>query len=124
MNEAFGIYIRQRREELGLSLRFVAQQIGMAPAYLSDVERGHRYAPPDKFLTALEQVLEITPAQKDEFYDLAGKCRNDGYPDLREYIDSTDIARVALRRARDYKISDRQWQAFIDSMVKNDDSAN
>lgn len=121
MNAAFGAYIRKRREELGLSLRFVAQQIGMAPAYLSDVERGNRHAPPDKFLTALEQVLQITPEMKNEFFDLAGKCRNDGYPDLREYIDSTDIARVALRKARDYKISDRQWQDFIDSMVKNDD---
>lgn len=93
----------------------------MAPAYLSDVERGNRYAPPDKLLTALEQVLEITGEEKDNFYDLAGKSRNDGYPDLREYIDSTDIARVALRKARDYKISDRQWQDFIDSMVKNND---
>ena len=124
MNEAFGSYIRQRREALGLSLRAVAMKIGMAPAYLSDVERGNRYAPPDKFLSALEQVLEISGDDKDEFYDLAGKCRNDGYPDLREYIDSTDIARVALRKARDYKISDRQWQDFIDSMVKNDASSN
>jgi len=123
MTEAFGSYIRNRREALGLSLRSVALKIGMAPAYLSDVERGNRYAP-DKFLSALEQVLEISAEEKDVFYDLAGKCRNDGYPDLREYIDSTDIARVALRKARDYKISDRQWQDFIDSMVKNDGSSN
>ncbi len=122
MNEVFGTYIRQRRESMGLSLRRVAAAIGMAPAYLSDVERGNRYAPPDKFLAGLEQVLEITGPDRDVFYDLAGKCRNDGYPDLRDYIDSTDIARVALRKARDYKISERQWQDFIDSMVKPNDN--
>ena len=35
----FGQYIKEKRESLGKSLRSVAADIGMAPAYLSDVEK-------------------------------------------------------------------------------------
>lgn len=50
------------------------------------------------------------------FYDLAGKSRNNHYPDLAEYIGKTEIVQEALRRARDLNISISQWQNFIDEI--------
>ena len=54
------------------------------------------------------------------FYDMVGEIRDGSYPDLTEYICKTDIARVALRKARDHNISNEKWQQFIDGIVSKD----
>lgn len=111
----FGQFIKEKRESLGKSLRSVAADIGMAPAYLSDVEKGNRW-PPVKYLEMMIEVLKIPQSELNTFYDLAGDIREGSYPDLTDYIGKTDIARVALRTARDHNIPDEQWQAFIDNI--------
>ena len=117
--QSFGSFIRARRESLGKSLRGVAAEIEMAPAYLSDIEKGNRW-PPVKYLEKLAEVLGITRVQDlADFYDMVGELRDGSYPDLTEYIGKTDIARVALRKARDYNISDEKWQQFIDGIASN-----
>ena len=105
----FGQYIKEKRESLGKSLRSVAADIGMAPAYLSDVEKGNRW-PPVKYLEKMIEVLQIPQSELNTFYDLAGDIREGSYPDLTDYIGKTDVARVALRTARDHNIPDEQWQ--------------
>ena len=112
---SFGEYVKARREALGKSIRGLALELDMTPAYLSDIEKGNRYAP-EKYLEKLAEVLCITGDDSYYFYDLAGKNRNNNYPDLAEYIGKTEIARVALRRARDLNISNTQWQNFIDEI--------
>ncbi|MEG3070333.1 MAG: XRE family transcriptional regulator [Candidatus Syntrophopropionicum ammoniitolerans] len=87
---------------------------------MSDVEKGNRW-PPVKYLETLAEVLGIT--SEDElslYYDLAGEIREGSYPDLTDYIGKTDIARVALRKARDHNISDEKWQQFIDVITSTD----
>lgn len=111
----FGQYIKEKRESLGKSLRSVATDIGMAPAYLSDVEKGNRW-PPVKYLEKMIEMLQIPQSELNTFYDLAGDIREGSYPDLTDYIGKTDIVRVALRTARDHNIPDEQWQAFIDTI--------
>lgn len=111
----FGQFIKEKRESLGKSLRSVAVDIGMAPAYLSDVEKGNRW-PPVKYLEKMIEVLQIPQSELNTFYDLAGDIREGSYPDLTDYIGKTNIARVALRTARDHNIPDEQWQAFIDNI--------
>jgi transcriptional regulator with XRE-family HTH domain len=108
--------VKARRESLGKSIRGMATELDMTPAYLSDIEKGNRYAP-ERHLDKMVRVLQLTTeAELDYFYDLAGKSRNDNFPDLTEYIGKKQIARVALRRARDYDIPDSQWEEFIDNM--------
>jgi len=115
----FGEYVKERREALGKSLRGCAAEFEMTPAYLSDIEKGNRYAP-EKHLERMAEVLCITGKDIDYFYDLAGKSRNDVFPDLTPYIGGKPIARVALRKARDLDIPDSKWQDFIDSMNGKD----
>ena len=114
----FGEYVKARREALGKSLRGLAAELEMTPAYLNDIEKGNRYAP-EKHLERMAEVLRITGKDIDCFYDLAGKSRNDVFPDLTPYIGGKPIARVALRKARDLDIPDSKWQDFIDSMNGN-----
>jgi transcriptional regulator with XRE-family HTH domain len=111
----FGAYVRARREALGKSVRGLSAELDMTPAYLSDIEKGNRYAP-EKHLAKMVEALQITGTDVDCFYDLAGKSRNDNFPDLTPYIGETPIVRVALRKARDLGIPDSKWQEFIDNM--------
>lgn len=111
----FGQYIRSKRAASGKSLRSVAAAIEMAPAYLSDIEKGNRW-PPVKYLEGLVKELGISGEELSLFYDLAGEIREGSYPDLTEYIGNTELARVALRTARDNHISDEKWQRFIDEI--------
>ena len=112
---AFGEYVKARREALGKSIRGLAAELDMTPAYLSDIEKGNRYAP-EKYLARMVEVLHITGETVNCFYDLAGKSRHDHLPDLTPYIGEKQIARVALRKARDLNIPDSKWQEFIDSL--------
>lgn len=113
----FGAFIKSKREALGKSLRSVAEELEMTPAYLSDIEKGNRYAP-EKYLDKIVAALGFHGEELNTFYDLAGKSRNNNFPDLADYIGKTTLARVALRTARDVKLPESRWQDFINEMKK------
>ncbi|WP_437299551.1 PTS sugar transporter subunit IIA [Sorangium sp. So ce426] len=58
----FGAALRLLRVEAGLSLRTLAQRIGVSSAYLSRVEHGHDAIPTPDRLTAIAGALELPPA--------------------------------------------------------------
>ena len=75
---ALGPYLRARREELreddpSYSLRRVAERIGVAPAYLSQVETGGA-DPTDERILQLADVLDLDP---DVTLAMAGRVRAD-----------------------------------------------
>lgn len=121
MNEnemAFGKFIEERRKALGLTLRGFAAELDIAPAYMSDIEKGRRY-PPDKKLDEIAQVLKLNETEKNSMLDLAAMAKTKTVSsDLPEYIMEKDLARVALRRARDGKLSNEGWQEVIDLIDK------
>ncbi|MEG0227911.1 MAG: helix-turn-helix transcriptional regulator [Clostridium sp.] len=121
MNEnemAFGKFIEERRKALGLTLRGFAAELDIAPAYLSDIEKGRRY-PPDKKLDEIAQILKLNEIEKNSMLDLAAMAKTKTVSsDLPEYIMEKDLARIALRRARDGKLSDEGWQEVIDLIGK------
>ena len=59
----FGHYVRQRREELGISVRRMAAELGITPVYLSDIEKGNRYAP-KTYMDRMMQLLAV-PEEAD-----------------------------------------------------------
>ena len=121
MNEnemAFGKFIEERRKAIGLTLRGFAAELDIAPAYMSDIEKGRRY-PPDKKLDEIAQILKLNETEKNSMLDLAAMAKTKTVSsDLPEYIMEKDLARVALRRARDGKLSDEGWQEVIDLIDK------
>ena len=121
MNEnemAFGKFIEERRKALGLTLRGFAAELDIAPAYMSDIEKGRRY-PPDKKLDEIAKILKLNETEKNSMLDLAAMAKTKTVSsDLPEYIMEKDLARVALRRARDGKLSDEGWQEVIDLIDK------
>lgn len=124
MNEneqVFGKFIEERRKALGITLRGFAAELNIAPAYMSDIEKGRRY-PPDKKLDDIARILKLEGTDKEKLLDMAALTRvNTVSPDLPEYIMDKDLARVALRRAKAGNLSDEGWQEVIDLINKKID---
>jgi transcriptional regulator with XRE-family HTH domain len=84
MSEAFGTYLRKRREELlkssrEFTVRKLAAKIGVQPSYVSKVER-EEVGPPSE--ATIVRLAEALGEDKDVLLALAGKVS----ADLREVI--------------------------------------
>ena len=112
---SLGAFLRNRRERVGKSLRSFAVELNIAAPYLHDIEKDNR-TPSDKLLPALIQSLDLSQEDETLLYDLIGQKRQGVYPDLNSYIQNTELARVALRKARDRNIPDDVWLRIIDSI--------
>ena len=109
----FGEYVKQRREKLGKTMRGLAAEIEISPAYLCDIENGNRKAP-ERFLDRFVKALKITdPDELNGFYDLAGVRQNGRHSDINTYIDALPSARMALRTARDRNFTDQDWLELV-----------
>lgn len=121
MKGDFGKFIEQRRKSLGITLRGLAAELGIAPAFMSDIEKGNRYPPNKDKLHHMATVLKLSEEETSTMFDLAaGERENTISPDLPEYIMSNDKVRAALRLARDRENSDAIWQKVID-MLEDDE---
>jgi len=123
MKGDFGKFIEQKRKSLGITLRGLAAEIGIVPAFMSDIEKGHRYPPNKEKLYQLASVLKLSEEETNTMFDLAaGERDNTVSPDLPEYIMSNDKVRAALRLARDSENSDAIWQKVIDMLEENEEN--
>jgi transcriptional regulator with XRE-family HTH domain len=118
MSDAFGTYVRHRRERLResdarYSVRQVARRIGVEPSFLSKVERGEAPAPSEAKVVALARELGEDP---DVLLALAGKVSSDlkdairKRPELfasliRELRDAPDHAVLRIVR----EVRDGNW---------------
>ncbi|MBQ5849786.1 MAG: helix-turn-helix transcriptional regulator [Lachnospiraceae bacterium] len=117
MTGDFGKFIEEKRKAKDITLRGLATMLEIAPAYMSDIEKGHRYPPDKDKLEAMALFLELSEDEKNRMYDLAaGEKENTVSPDLPEYIMGTEKARVALRMARDNNVPEATWQKIIDML--------
>ncbi len=119
MTGEFGKFIETKRKALNKTLRGLAADLDIAPAYMSDIEKGHRYPPDKDKLEKMAELLNLSEDEKNKMFDLAaGEKDNSVSPDLPEYIMGTEKARVALRMARDNGATDATWQKIIDMLEK------
>lgn len=122
MTGEFGIFIETKRKALNKTLRGLAADLDIAPAYMSDIEKGHRYPPDKDKLEKMAELLNLSEEEKNKMFDLAaGEKDNSVSPDLPEYIMGTEKARVALRMARDNGATDATWQKIIDMLEKENE---
>ena len=113
----FGEYIKKKRQEKGITLRGLADRLGIAPSYMSDIEKGKRNAPNQETLNKMIDVLELTNDESNELLDLAATSKDTIAQDLTEYVSTNPNVRVALRRAKDLKLGDDEWIKIIDEII-------
>lgn len=88
----FGTYIRQHREQAGMSLRALSAAIGISAAFWSRVERELEPPPKDNWLLASAQALGIP---SDEVFVAAGRLPPDMRLHLRELVSAYRQERAA-----------------------------
>ena len=121
MNGKFGEFIAEKRKSRGLTLRGLAAELGIVPAYMSDIEKGHRYPPDKDKLYELSRILCLSEDETNTMFDLAaGEKENTVSPDLPEYIMGNEQVRVALLMARDNNASSEVWQKVIEMMEEQE----
>ncbi len=117
--DSLGSFITQKRLQCGISLRKFAAELGKAPSYICDIEKNKKCPVDKNFLDAVAKILRLTGQERDALFDWSSKGRKDIAPtDLAEYIKNTPLAGVALRSARESKISNKTWQEIIGFIKK------
>lgn len=117
MSSKFGDFIKEKRKEKRLSLRKMAEQLDISPSYWSDIEKGRRNPPQLDMIEKIVNVLNLSEEEKDQIIDLASEERGEIPMDLPSYINSSEIAKVALRKASKVEGEDKRldeaWRNFI-----------
>jgi len=67
----FGVKLRQIRTERGMTLKQMAESLGVSPAYLSSLEHGRRGRPAHPMVVAICAQLNIIWDEADELLRLA-----------------------------------------------------
>lgn len=116
--ENFGDFISKKRVEKKITLRKMADALGVSAPFLTDVEKDRRNPFDIEKLNHLAHILELTTEEKTLMLDLAGKKRNEVAPDLPEYIMERDYVSAALRTARDLDAGEEEWKQFIEELKK------
>lgn len=100
-----------------MTLRRLASELGIAPAFMSDIEKGHRYPPNKEKLYEMARILKLDREETAKMFDLAAGERENGIsPDLPDYVMASPKARTALRMARDQGSSEAVWQKVIEML--------
>lgn len=107
----FSGYIKQRRIELGYTLRQFATDKGYDVAYLSRLENGILSAPSDKSkVEALARALDLKPQSIAwvELFDLAAASRHEIPEDLRDNPIIPRLLPAFYRTIRNNSLSDEE----------------
>jgi transcriptional regulator with XRE-family HTH domain len=99
-----GEYIRRQREMQKLSMRQLANLVGISNPYLSQIERGLR-EPSEKVVDAIARNLELSA---EALYEQGGRRRG------KEEEDDDDEPAVAAAIRADPKLTARQRQALLE----------
>ena len=111
-----GEFLQRKRTEKQITLRKMAEMIGITAPYLTDIEKDRRNPPEKEKLELISQILMLNDEDKTTMYDLAGKKRNSVAPDLPNYIMEHDYVSAALRTARDLEASEADWLKFVEEL--------
>lgn len=112
----FGAFLKEKRQEAKMSLRELARSIGVAHTYILNIENGSKAPPGDVMLKKIANALHFDAQTAELFYDLAAMCKqnDDGKnlyipTDISEYIQKTESAKSAIRRANKLGYGNEFW---------------
>lgn len=119
MNERkFGEFIAAKRIQRNISLRKMAELMGLSAPFWSDIEKGRKNPPKLEKLELLAKHLMLTDEDKSIMLDLAGKERDAVAPDIPAYIMENDYVAAALRTVRDLGANEEDWDKFVEDLKK------
>jgi len=115
-NMTFADFIKTKRTEKGFTLRGFAEALDIAPSYVSDIEKEKRNAPTQEILEKMVEILQLSYEEKNEMFDLAAQNKEVVAKDITDYINANSTVRVALRRAKELNLSNKEWIKIIEEL--------
>ncbi len=118
MSNEFGKFIREKRNERGLSMRALAKMTEKSVAYISSIENGQRSAPSEKVLYKLADALYLNSSDKVHMLDLAAKSKAKPTvaTDLVTYINENELVHDVLRFSKEREVTNADWQRFLNTI--------
>jgi transcriptional regulator with XRE-family HTH domain len=115
MGTEFGRFLKEKRQQKEITVRHLADLVGVSAGYYCDIESGRRNPPDREILDKMIASLCLVGEDITIFYDLAGQARSEAPTDLSGYINQYEEVRVALRMAKDSG-NPGVWNKFINYM--------
>ncbi len=103
MEQSFGVILRMRRREAGLTQRDLAERAGLDFTYISKLENDRLPPPAADTVVLLCRILGI-PAE--ELLALTGKIPSE----VQHMVSSSSAAQEFLREAQQRGISETEWR--------------
>ena len=119
---AFGSYLRQKRLDRKLTLRFFCERYGFDSAYISRLEN-NKLKPPatDKLASIAKAIgLEKNSSEWTKFFDLAHLARNQFPADIKvEAAAAISLLPMFLRTKDGSKVSKKKVEKLIEFLEKD-----
>ena len=120
----FGESVRLRREQLGMTVRGMASEVGMSPIYLSDIERGKRPAPSGiisgkDYLTLMSERLNLTEQQKRVFNVMAMVSSMAKARIMGDYFSKNLKAMQLFAKAIQEGWDNSRWEKLLSELENN-----
>lgn len=122
-NMTFGEYIKHKRmrDSRELTLKDIAERLGLSISLLSDIEQGRRKPFDSDRIDLFCAELNLSDDDKAHMYDLAAKARGEIPADIEDtmmYSEIGDMARHALRMSNAGIADEDDWKRFIWDLEK------
>lgn len=118
MDKDIGKLIKNKREELGYSIRELAKKIDMSPVYLCNIENGKRNLPSDYKLLLIANVLFLSRDEKITFFDKVSESQQKIPIDVNEYLFDKKEAIIFIRSAEKYNYKSSDWEKLFKYLKK------
>ncbi len=119
--QSFGSFIKEKRlsHQPRLTLKKLAESLGLNLTYLSDIENNRKKPFPAEKIELFCKLLELSDQERSEMYDLAARDSESIPQDIAEtimYTEEGDYARRALRMVNQGKGNVELWKDLIRRM--------
>ncbi len=119
-NSLFGNFLKEKRQEKGLSLRNLSNAVCISHSYLYNIEIGKKAPPNDKDLQKIAIALCLDEKSKIKFFDYAALCKynfdNDNLyipVDISSYIIEEPSIKGAIRKVSKKSKKSVDWDNLL-----------
>lgn len=125
MDNTFGIFLKEKRQKNGLSLRALGKQVELSHIYLYNIESGKKAPPSDDVIKRLANAINLDEKSRLLFFDMAAQCKSgidsDNYflpIDISQYLNENEDARKVIREANKKEQHNSFWNDLLKELKK------
>lgn len=120
MDNTFGMFLKEKRQQNGVSLRALGKQVKLSHIYLYNIESGKKAPPSDDVIKRLANALNLDEKSQLLFFDIAAKCKSDAdgsnyyLPvDISQYLNENEDTRNVIRGANQKGHNNSFWNDLL-----------